>query len=262
MTERDGWDGLPPGLRAGIEERVGAVHDATVLRDGLDCRFAATVTTDPHGRLFLKGVPDDATDAAAALQYEALLNPTVVGVGPLLRYDLRAAGWHVLVFERVDGRHADLGPGTRDLDAVRAVLTRMRALRVPPGITVPPLAARFTGFLGPGDAERLAGETLLHTDTNPRSILVTDITRRAYVVDWASPATGPAWVDAAYTAVRLMECDQPPGTALAWLATVPTWREADPGAVRTFVDTVCRHRTAALGERNAEPGNRRFQLLA
>lgn len=264
MTERLGWDGLPPGLRAGIEERVGAVRNAATVADGLNCRFAATVTTERHGALFLKGVPDDATDEAAALHRETLLNHAVTSVGPELRYDIRTDGWRVLAFDRIDGRHADLGPGGSDLDAVRDVLDRMRGLRPPTGADVPPLAERYAGFLDPGDAELLAGETLLHTDTNPHNILVTDArtrTARAYVVDWAMPATGPDWVDAAYTAVRLMECDQPPGTALAWLATLPAWRTADPTAVRAFVTAVCRHWTAVIGERDAEPANRRWRLL-
>ncbi|MFE0421007.1 aminoglycoside phosphotransferase [Streptomyces sp. NPDC058953] len=266
MIDRIGWDGLSPGLRARIEEYVGAVYDAVTVADGLNCRLAATVTTERHGELFLKGVPDEATDEAAALHREALLNPAVTGIGPRLRHDIRTDGWRVLVFEWIDGRHAELGPNSGDLDAVRNVLDQMRGLRPPTGVAVPPLTERFAGFLGPGDAELLAGEALLHTDTNPHNILVTDpgqseTTRRAYVVDWAMPATGPDWIDAAYTAVRLMECDQPPHTALGWLATVPAWQAADPAAVRAFVNTVCRHWTAVAGEQGSGWSNECYRQL-
>ncbi|MEU3602215.1 phosphotransferase [Streptomyces sp. NPDC006798] len=263
MTERLGWDGLPPGLRAGIEDLVGAVYDATTVVDGLNCRFAATVATERHGGLFLKGVPDGPNDEAAALHRETLLNPAVTGIGPRLRYDIRTDGWRVLAFDRIDGRHAGLGPGSRDLDAVRDVLVRMRELRPPAGVAVPPLAERYAGFLGPGDAELLAGQTLLHTDTNPHNILVTEQDRapRAYVVDWAMAATGPGWVDAAYTAVRLMEFDQPPAAALGWLATVPSWPAAEPAAVRAFVETVCRHWTAVVGEQGAQWSNNCYRRL-
>ncbi|MGW1281617.1 hypothetical protein ACWD4V_32290 [Streptomyces tsukubensis] len=110
MIGRIGWKGLPPGLRAGITARVGAVHHAATVADGLNCRFAATVTTERHGGLFLKGVPDGTSPEAAAIHRETLLNPAVTGVGPGLRYDIRTDGWQVLAFERIDGRHADLGP--------------------------------------------------------------------------------------------------------------------------------------------------------
>ncbi|QDY78765.1 phosphotransferase [Streptomyces qinzhouensis] len=261
MTDRVGWDDLPNSLRDEVTARTGAVLSTETIADGLNCRLAATIGTRRHGGLFLKGVPDGDTEEAAALQLEASLGQAVGGVGPTLRYDVHAAGWRVLVFDRIDGRHAALGSGSGDLDAVHEVLGRMRHLRVPAGVVVPQLAERYAGHLGPGDAELLAGDTLLHTDTHPHNILVESATGRAYVVDWAMPATGPAWVDAAYTAVRLMECDQPPGAALAWLATVPAWRTADPDAVRAFVGAVCRDWTATIGERDAESSNRRYRRL-
>ncbi|AZK93498.1 MULTISPECIES: phosphotransferase family protein [Streptomyces] len=261
MIDRVGWDALPAVLRDEVTARTGALLSDETVPHGLNCRLAATVRTQRYGGLFLKGVPDGDTDEAAALHLEALLGAAVEGVGPALRYDVRAAGWRVLVFDRVDGRHADLGPGSKDLDAVREVLGRMGRLRVPDGVRVPTLAERFAGHLRPGDSELLAGDTLLHTDTHPHNLLVEHATGRAYAVDWARPATGPAWVDAAYTAVRLMECDQPPDAALAWLATVPAWQEAAPDAVRAFVDAVCRHWTAVAGERNAEWSNGCYRQL-
>ncbi|MFF3552946.1 phosphotransferase family protein [Streptomyces tsukubensis] len=262
MSPRIGWDELPAALRAEVTACTGAVLSAATVPHGLNCRLAATVRTQRYGGLFLKGVPDGEKEESTALGQEALLAVAVEGVGPVLRYDVRAAGWRVLVFDRVAGRHADLAPGTRDLPAVRNVLRHMTELRAPAGVAVPSLAERFAGHLRPGDAGLLAGDTLLHTDTHPHNILVADGAARAYVVDWAMPATGPAWVDAAYTAVRLMECDQPPEAALGWLATVPAWRNAERRAVRAFVDASCRQWTATAGERHAEPGNRRYRWLA
>ncbi|MGV9314760.1 phosphotransferase family protein [Streptomyces sp. NPDC003691] len=262
MSPRIDWDDLPAALRAEVTARTGCVLSAATVGEGLNCRLAATVRTQRYSGLFLKGVPGSDSDEAAALGREALLGRAVGGVGPTLRYDVRAAGWRVLVFDRVGGRHADLAPGSPDLPAVREVLRRMGQLRAPSGAAVPPLTERFAGHLGAGEAELLAGDTLLHTDTHPHNILVEHGTSRAYVVDWAMAATGPAWVDAAYTAVRLMECDQPPDAALAWLATVPAWQKAEPEAVRVFVGAVCRDWTATIGERDAEPSNRRYRRLA
>ncbi|WP_414169818.1 hypothetical protein ACMATS_31635 [Streptoverticillium reticulum] len=45
------------------------------------------------------------------------------------------------------------------------------------------------------ERELLLGDALLHTDTNPHSLLVA--ADRGYRVDWALPAAGPSWIDVA-----------------------------------------------------------------
>ncbi|MER5772434.1 phosphotransferase [Streptomyces sp. NPDC001985] len=261
MSERVDWHRLPLALRVAVERETGAVTAAVVVVEGLNCSLALAVHTERYGRLFLKGVREDDTDGVAALRCEVALNRTVAGVGPVIRHSVRAAGWFCLAFVHIDGRHAELGPGTGDLARVAAVLGRMALLRPPPGVPVPRLVERFAAHLLDGEAERLSGGTLLHTDTNPHNIMVGHAGGESYVIDWAMPAVGPAWVDPAYTAVRLLECDQPAEVALAWLAGFPSWRAADRAAVETFVDVTCRHWTATVGERGAEPSNARFRVL-
>ncbi|MCS0635986.1 phosphotransferase [Streptomyces sp. LP05-1] len=258
MIERTEWQELPAPLRTAVERRAGGVVAAESVGEGLNCA-AALVLATAEGRLFLKGVPETDRPGVAALEYEERVNGAVTAVAPRIRHVLRAGGWRGLLFDHVDGGHADLSPGSRDTEAVAGALARISGLRAP-GLRVPPLAERFGALPAAGEAEALAGPYLLHTDTNPANLLV-DGDGRAHVVDWAMPVLGPAWVDLAYTAVRLMECGHPPEAALGWLERFPAWRAAEPKAVEVFVAVTCRHWTAAIGTREAEPSNARFRRL-
>ncbi|MEU8826505.1 phosphotransferase [Streptomyces sp. NPDC048636] len=260
MIERVEWDDLPVEFRTAVEARTGPVVAAESVAEGLNCSAALILTTERSGTHFLKGVRHTDGPGIEALRCEERINETVGGISPTIRHRVDAGGWLALAFVYVPGSHADLGPGSKDLDAVAAALERMQHLRPPVDVPVPPLVDRFKGFLEPGEAERLAGDCLLHTDTNPHNLLI-DHGGEAYVVDWAMPAIGPAWVDAAYTAVRLMECEQSPTDALAWLDGITSWRQADERAVEAFVTATCRHWAAAVGEKDAEPSNRRVRYL-
>ncbi|MFI1013364.1 phosphotransferase [Streptomyces sp. NPDC020965] len=254
------WEELPAELRQAIELRTGRVVSARSVTAGLNASAALIITTAGNGRLFLKGVRDDDVAGATALRWESLLNRTVRGVGPTIRHTYRAGGWFCLAFILIEGRHADMGPRSEDLGAIAFTLRQMQKLRAPQ-TPVPRFAQRFTAHLKPGEAEKLAGSHLLHTDTNPHNIMIGDHGGTAYVIDWAMPAVGPSWIDPAYTAVRLMECGQTPADALAWLSGFPHWRRADPRAVEAFVNVICRHWTETVGERGASASNERFRQL-
>ncbi|MEW2576788.1 phosphotransferase [Streptomyces syringium] len=250
------WEALPEETRAAVVGRSGQVRAAEDVPHGVTCRFAAVLST-ARGRLFAKGVPADDARGAAARAWEVALNPLVAGPSPRLLWPVAAGGWDVLGFEWVDGRHADLAPGSADLAPVAEALMAVQGVRAPTG--VPLLAGRWPD-LDDIDRELLAGDALLHTDTNPHNLLISD-DGRAWVVDWAMPAAGPAWMDVAYTAVRLMEEGQDPGEALRWAAQFPSWAAADPTAVEALVRLTCRRRTARVGERGARGSNGRFEAL-
>lgn len=262
MTRHVRWAELPASLRTLIEAGTGAVTRTEEVAEGLNCSLALVLHTD-GGPLFLKGVRDDAGSLVerAQLACEQQVNPLVSGLGlcPEIRHACSGAGWHCLAFAYIPGAHPDLAPGSPDVAAVAAALRRLQHTQAPP-LAVPPLTERFADHLQPGEAALLTGPYLLHTDTNPHNFLVGD-DGTAHVIDWAMPACGPAWVDAAYTAVRLMECGHTGEQARAWLAGFVSWRDAEPKAVETFVDVVCRQWIAAVGAHDARPSNTRFRAL-
>ncbi|MYV66949.1 phosphotransferase [Streptomyces sp. SID2131] len=267
MEDRVDWEQLPAELRNEVEGRAGKVRAAERVSTGLNSPAAFVITTARKGRLFFKGIRLDDPDSAEAMRTEEGVNATVAGVSPAIRHSFNVAGWHCLAFVHIDGRHIDLSPGTKDLDALAFVLNRMqrftgddRNLRNA-NLAIPRLVDRFTGFLNDGDADLLSGSSLLHTDTNPHNIMIGTPGGDAYVVDWAMPAFGPAWVDMANTAVRLMEEGQPAADAVAWLNAFPAWQAADPKAVEAYVGATCRQWAARIGEKDAKSSNDRFRQL-
>ncbi|MFC7219306.1 phosphotransferase [Streptomyces polyrhachis] len=257
--ERIAWHELPPAARVAVQEHVGSVLTATGIADGLTCQLAARLDA-PGGPVFVKGVRVDDAHGSHAQRYEAAVAPLVVAVGARLRAVVTAAGWELLVFDWIDGRHADLSPGSPDLTAVADVLAAAQAIRAPDGLPVPQLADRLAPYLGAGGRELLRGEALLHTDTNPHNLLVGS--GRAWMIDWAMVAAGPAWVDVAYTAVRLMEDGCSVVAALDWAGQFPAWRVADPAAVEALVGATCRRWESLVGADLARSSNARFEALA
>ncbi|MFD7663571.1 phosphotransferase [Streptomyces sp. NPDC059788] len=256
---RTGWWELPREVRAAVEARTGPVAEARDVAEGLTCR-AAAVLTSASGQVFVKGVPAGDARGRAAQAMEAAVNAATRRVGPRLLWQVVADGWALLGFEYVDGRHSELSTGSSDLVLVDDVLRSAQDVRVPEDAGVPSFADRFVDVLLPEQLALLRGDTLLHTDTNPHNILVGD--DRAWLVDWAMPAAGPAWVDVAYTTVRLMEADCPAGEALEWAARLPSWAAADPRAVRALVAGTCRLWERRVGVRDARHSNARYAALA
>ncbi|MEW1549293.1 phosphotransferase [Streptomyces tsukubensis] len=260
MTERVRWEELPAELRDTIQAHTGPVIASKSVASGFNCTVALEMHTRGSGRLFLKGVRTSDKRGMDGLLREERINNIVRGIGPAIRHRFDATGWCAVAFTHIDGRHVDYGPGTKDLKAVADTLNRMYDLRAP-AFPVPQLSDRFDVPLKPGEAEALHGTHLLHTDTNPHNVLIDRDSGTAYLVDWAMPALGPPWVDAAYTATWLMCFEQAPEDALAWLSGIPSWQQADPQAVEAFVDVTCREFTAGVGARDAAASNARFRHL-
>ncbi|MGW8330563.1 phosphotransferase [Streptomyces sp. NPDC055897] len=253
------WMDLPAGVRDAVLAEAGPVREVVPVEGGLTCWLAAGLTTAEGRRWFVKGCPESDEPAWMSMYQERLVYPMLGGVSPDFGWIVRhAAGWEVMAYDWVDGRHADLGPGSVDLPLVADVLLAAQEITVPHFLHNP-LAARLTPFLESSEVPLLDGGALLHTDTNPHNLLVGE--NRAWMVDWAMWAQGPAWVDVAYTAVRLMEADTPADEALGWAAQFPSWQRADPAAVAAFVAGSCRQWEAQVGPVDAKPNNGRFGAL-
>ncbi|MDJ0342244.1 phosphotransferase [Streptomyces sp. H10-C2] len=253
---RTGWLDLPAAVRTAVTAETGTVTGFAPVADGLTCH-TAMVLTSAAGRTFVKGVPVDRSEERAGQRMEAAVNAAVLTVGPRLLWQVTVAGWDLLGFEYVDGRHADLAAGSPDLPLVAEALQTAVGIAAPAG--VPRFADRYAGHVSPEQLRLLDGDALLHTDTNPHNLLITPT--RAHLIDWAMPAAGPAWVDVAFTAVRLMEADCSAGYARGWADQFPAWKGADPAAVAALVTGVCRQWEAVVGADGARPSNRRYEAL-
>lgn len=261
MTRHD-WDSLPAPVQAAVRHRCGEVQRAESPAAGRNSHFAATLHLRGGDKVFCKG-SEVAGDEARAHRIEARVCRQLPAAAPRLLWQVEDAGWVLLGFEHVAGRHADLSPGSADLplvaDAVSALATdlnpspvtglprlrdkvvRMSAWQrldedVPRKLD--PWARRHLVELGGFEAaapELIDGDALVHTDLHSLNILIND---SAHVVDWAWAQLASAWVDAAYLVIRLIEAGHTPSQAEGWAATTAAWRDAKPEAVTGFAVSV------------------------
>ncbi|MEU8544004.1 phosphotransferase [Streptomyces sp. NPDC048717] len=264
MIERMSWSDLPFDLRDAIVRKTGGVLESRIIESGLNCSVALMIRTALCGGLFLKGVRTSDRSGVEGLRNEEKINGVVAGLSPVIRHTFEVAGWYCLAFVYIDGRHAELGPGTHDLPAIQWVMTQKTLAcgrpRVLAPLELPQLVDRYRNFLTAEEAALLHGTSLLHTDTNPHNLLIAG-DGSAYLIDWAMPALGPKWVDVADTAVRLMECGLEPAEAINWLSYFTGWQTANPRAVEAYVNARCRQWSAWMGEEKAASSNGRFRQL-
>ena len=71
------------------------------------------------------------------------------------------------------------------------------------------------------DLGLLAGTTLLHTNFNPLNVLLT--AHGAWLIDWAWPTRGAAFIDPACFLLRLMLGGHTASQAEAWAAQCTSW---------------------------------------
>ncbi|GCE01378.1 phosphotransferase family protein [Embleya hyalina] len=237
MEHRWTWHELPEPVRAEIESVTGPVHEAEPLPEGLTSPFAAVLRV-PGRSVFVKGTPTTNDTAVARQRREATAAPSVGGrVAPTMLGHLAPPGWDVLLFTHAAGRHADLTPRGNDLTSFAHALGRAGRIRAPHGLDLPPLADRWAKHLTPDERALLGGTHLLHTDLNPRNVIVEDHGNgaRTCFVDWGMSAIGPAWAELAYVYMLLLWSDHTPEAAHAWLRQFPAWRAASNAGIRAFI---------------------------
>ncbi|HJP79571.1 MAG TPA: phosphotransferase [Pseudonocardiaceae bacterium] len=255
MTRRT-WDELPPAVRAAIEQQTGPVLAADIPNAGRNSDFSATLRV--HGDvLFCKGISDAEGKRGQMHRHERDVNRYLPSaVAPRLRWSTETAGWLLLGFDKLPGRHADLSPGSPDLPLVADTVTTMARELAHTTAAAPLLAEQWARLAawrrlathradldewarGQVDVliewERLAielvnGESLVHTDLHSLNIVAGD--GRAHVVDWAWSRLGNPAIDVAFLVNRLIAAGHTPNAAELWADTVPVWR-ATPENART-----------------------------
>lgn len=217
------WDELPEAVTDEVAGRVGGSH-ITPATTGDHAEIAATVT-GPDGRVFVKAANTDF--GVRSLRYELRVSAaTGVVHSSAVRWHFEAAGWLVVGFEHCDGPHADLSPGSPDLDLLGEALT---VLGQTPAPDVPMFSPKQRiGFEHPA----MDGDTLVHTDLCPPNLIVTPQGLR--IVDWAMATTAAPWVELAMLAPWLISAGHTPQQADQWLTHHLAWQLADPEVLDLF----------------------------
>ncbi|MFC4905775.1 phosphotransferase family protein [Actinomadura gamaensis] len=213
--------------------------------------LAARLETVGNGRFFLKAVPLDSPARDLYLR-EAEANSALGGdaIAPLMLWWSVSHGWVVMVFEYVEGREADLSPGSSDLPEVTALLRRLASLTVWPD--APPVARNMgalrdkAGALLAGrtggehrklcrtvlerfDQDSVAGDRLVHYDLSPGNLRISGGGLK--VLDWSFACAGADWLDPALLLPRFIEAGHTPAQAEALMTALPAWRGAPADGV-------------------------------
>lgn len=238
--QRVDWTDLPEAVRDAVGQHCGGIKQVTPVTAGINNALACTL--DAHeGALFLKGIPSDSPRAWMFRNEIAAAGARAPG--PRQRWHLDIDGWTLIGWEHQPGRHADLAPGSPDLDRIAAALweladtppldtatarafapearrwERMRPWQhlaaEPPEDLDPWVRAGLDEFANAEcDAlHALAGDRLVHTDIHPCNVL---IDQRAHLIDWAWARPGAPWMDAELVAFRLVAAGHTSAEADRW----------------------------------------------
>lgn len=242
---RRAWTELPVIVRSAVEQLAGVVLGESSAPAGRHSELSTTLRTSA-GQVFVKGITTD-NPGVRAHRHEAAVNPRLSEIAPRLLWTVETGGWLLLGYEHVEGRHADLSPGSADLPLLADALGGLEGL---PAGDAPDLAAQWARFAAwrrlrhepPTDLhawcrgnldqfvdwerraiDAVTGNQLAHTDLHSLNILVGE---RLRVVDWAwSRATVP-WLDAGFLVLRLIDTGHSPAAAERWAASTAAWMAA------------------------------------
>jgi Phosphotransferase enzyme family len=225
---------LPTAVREAVTNRTGRVNRFESAPVGNHAEIAGTLHTE-HGRVFVKGtrlLPDQPYGGGEAwsLRNEAAVIPHARPYAPDLLWQVETAGWLLVAFEHIEGRHPRYHPGSADLEPVATVIAGLSELPCPDAVRL-----RVEDRYRSQDpaAQALAGTALLHCDLNPSNILITP-DGHVRVVDWAFASRGAAWLECAFLLPWLVRDGHASEDAEAWLDRFPAWKQADPTIIDSF----------------------------
>ena len=274
-------ESLPAETWAAVADIIGGITAVNPAGRGPAGCVTAAVGTEDGQHYFVKAVPEDSPayplhereHIANAIKTLSLPAPGFAGA----RY---AGGWLVLVFEYLAGRPADLSPGSRDIRLVSGLLRKLSV--IPAWEGTPPVAEYVLGLQRQAlpvrklpyadqvlyvtaadrfDIGALAGDTVIHGDLGPGSILVCE-DGIARAVGWAQMCRGARWIDTLLTALQLISAGHSPEQAEHLMSGVPAWKTAPTDAVTGLTAWWTRYREAQARhgpERDREPRERAAQ---
>jgi hypothetical protein len=211
------WTALPEAVTEEVADRAGGSHIVPATT-GDHAEIAATVT-GANGKVFVKAAHTDF--GVRSLRFELRVGEAVGGShSPAVKWHFEVAGWLVVGYEHCEGPHADLSPGSPDLDLLGKALTVLGETPAPDVPLFSPTAR--LGYARPA----MDGDTLVHTDLGPANLIVTP--RGLRIVDWAMATKAAPWVELAMLIPWLISAGHTPEQAEQWLARQPAWRLTDP----------------------------------
>ena len=229
--QRISWEDLPNELRRAIEARTGPISLAHTAASGHNSPLAATVAT-ADGKTFVKGLPSNDRGVKGQLR-EIAVAPLVRHISPALLWHFDEAGWTVLGYEHIDGRHADYSPGSSDPNALVPVLEALGEIEVATPGPFKRAEDRWKTYVADvTELEAFRGTTLQHTDWIPDNVLLTS--DRPYLIDWAWPTLGAAWMDAACLLIRLVASGHAVKEAELFASRIAAYAEADTAHIDSF----------------------------
>jgi hypothetical protein len=229
------WQQLPASVRSAVAAHVGTVARVEQIADGDNHDFAAVLQSS-RGGVFVKAVQ------GVSKQMKMLRNEITAGscagrLAPAVRFSADVVAdvpWLVVGFDVVDGRPADLSPGSTDLAVVADTVNRigerdatgLRPVRDRWSVdwwhqladespsTVAGWDVDELARLAASVPERVDGDRLAHTDLHPDQFRIgTDGVR---VIDWGFPGAAAPWLDPAFLVLRLAEAGHDPAEAETW----------------------------------------------
>jgi hypothetical protein len=191
-----------------------------------------------EGPFFVKAMRNRPGGRRASLLRERAVSPFVRAVSPALRWAAEDERWIALGFEVVGGLPSGITPGSPDLPVVVDLLDAVGRLELPP-VARGWHETRWDRYAADAaEAALFRGDALLHTDPGPDNFLVGGPS--GWVVDWAWPTRGAAFIDPACLVVQLIAAGHSAGAAERWVSGSPAWKSADPRAVNAFARATVR----------------------
>ncbi|WP_285689825.1 hypothetical protein [Actinoplanes sp. NBRC 103695] len=195
----------------------------------MNSAIAATLHTT-SGSYFVKALPTSHRWVWTQ-QREADIAPYLRAVAPALVDHLVMDDWDLLIFEALDGHHADYSPGSPDLPKILDLLNRISHTPTP-DVELRDAAQRLADYTThKADLEYFTGGSLLHTDWNNTNVIVGE---QARIVDWGWATRGAPWLDAGYWIIWLIAAGHSPQAAEERAAHIQAWTSATPDAVTAF----------------------------
>ncbi|TLQ42239.1 hypothetical protein [Streptomyces marianii] len=225
------WADLPTTVRLRLEDDLKPIGPPSLVADDFTPGLRVRFPTD-DGTVFVKAIRSDSGPAASYRTEAAVSKVLPAGISPQLLISLECDGWVALAFHFHAGRHADLTPGSPDLQPVVDAVGRLHVPLTPnplpgaPHITTNPV-------LQEADHRRFPGDTLLHCDLGAKNLVIAE-DGQIRIIRWARPHRGPAWIDTAFLIPQLILAGHTAQEAEKWVDQVPAYQQADKAAINLF----------------------------